>query len=95
MDGVEKNALKKVLYFTAAWCPPCKMIAPIFENMSKAYDKTNFVKIDIDNCPEAAEKYGISSVPTFIFMNGATQMSQFTGANEATLKQKVEELDKI
>jgi thiol-disulfide isomerase/thioredoxin len=45
---------KKVLYFTASWCPPCKVIGPIVEKMAKSNPDITFVKIDIDELPEAA-----------------------------------------
>lgn len=67
---------KKILYFTASWCPPCKAIAPVFESLSKKYPALNFVKIDVDNLPETAQDFGIRSVPTFVFVNGQKQVSQ-------------------
>lgn len=48
---------KKVLYFTASWCPPCKVIGPVVEEMAKANPEITFVKIDIDELAEAAQ-YG-------------------------------------
>lgn len=67
---------RSLLYFTASWCPPCKMIAPIFSRMSGEFPNTNFVKIDIDDFPDLAEDYHIRSVPTFIYMKGATKAAE-------------------
>ena len=67
---------KKVLYFTATWCPPCKAIAPVFEKLSGQHPNTTFLKIDIDQFSDAAAEYNIRSVPTFIFVNGRTILSQ-------------------
>jgi thioredoxin 1 len=58
---------RKVLYFTASWCPPCKAIAPVFETLSKQSPNISFLKIDVDNLSETAQKYNIRSVPTFVF----------------------------
>lgn len=58
----------KVLYFTASWCPPCRLIAPVFEKFSKEFANVKFLKIDIDENSDSAAEYGIRSVPTFIFM---------------------------
>ncbi len=58
----------KVLYFTASWCPPCRMIAPIFDKFSKEFTNVKFAKIDIDENSDSAANYGIRSVPTFIFV---------------------------
>ncbi len=58
--------------FWAAWCGPCKMFSPIFEEAAaELSEKAKAVKIDIDSQNELAEKYGVMSIPTFmIFKNG-------------------------
>lgn len=91
---IEKSSSKKIYYFTATWCPPCKAIAPKFEALSSSSPSVNFVKIDIDNFESAAVKYGIRSVPTFVFANGAKILSQFSGADEGQLKKSIEALEK-
>ena len=65
-----KGGAKKVLYFTASWCPPCKMIAPVFSKLSAEYKDILFVKIDIDEYGDVASEHSIQSVPTFEFING-------------------------
>ncbi|RYH05115.1 thioredoxin [archaeon] len=67
---------KKVLYFTASWCPPCRMIAPIFQKMSTEFSDVKFVKIDIDEYGDAASAFNIRSVPTFVFMKDSELKSQ-------------------
>lgn len=53
--------------FFATWCGPCKMLGPVLESL----ENINVVKIDVDECPDLARKYGIMSVPTLmIFSNG-------------------------
>ena len=63
-----------VVDFYATWCGPCKMLAPVFEELEKDMDgQAKFVKIDIDESMEIARKYMISSVPTvMIFKDGKT-----------------------
>ena len=58
--------------FWATWCGPCRMLAPVFEEISDKYEgKAVFVKIDIDENEESAIKYGITSIPNVIaFKNG-------------------------
>lgn len=70
LKGIVESSESKVLYFTATWCPPCKMIAPVFEKLSKDFPATKFVKIDIDDHSDAAADYNIRSVPTFMFYHG-------------------------
>ena len=57
----------------ADWCAPCRMIAPIIEELAKEYEgMVSFVKLDVDQNPRTASQYGIMSIPTLlIFKNGA------------------------
>lgn len=59
--------------FFATWCGPCKMLAPVLEEVSADYaDKAEFVKVDVDGAPSLSVKYGIMSIPfVAIFKNGA------------------------
>lgn len=58
--------------FWAAWCGPCKMIAPVLEELAVDFaDRVQIVKVDVDANPEAAARFGIRSIPTlFVFKNG-------------------------
>ena len=68
-----------IIDFYAAWCGPCKTIAPILEDLAKEYDGQIYIyKVDVDAEPEIAAAYGFQSIPTIFFspMNGAPQVSQ-------------------
>ena len=56
-----------VVDFTAAWCGPCKMVAPKFEEFSKQYTGATFVKVDVDELQSVAEAAGIRAMPTVCF----------------------------
>lgn len=53
--------------FSAKWCGPCQQFAPIFKRVAANHKEVLFVKIDIDDCPDAAKMNGVSSIPTLIF----------------------------
>jgi thioredoxin 1 len=63
----------EVIKFGAAWCGPCKAIAPTIKALKEKYDaiegsKVNIVDIDIDENPELAQKYSVRSIPTIVFI---------------------------
>ena len=57
--------MKKILYFSAAWCGPCKTLGPIMESLS---GQINYQKIDVDKDQDQSIKYGIRNIPTLILI---------------------------
>jgi len=67
--------------FWAIWCGPCKMIAPIVEELAKEYDgKLKVTKMDVDANPRTAMQYGIRSIPTLMVFKGGQVVEQIVGA---------------
>ena len=56
-----------VVDFFANWCGPCKMLAPVLEEMADEYKQVKFVKVDVDQDVDLARRYGIQSIPNVIF----------------------------
>lgn len=79
--------------FWATWCGPCRIIAPLIEELAKEYkDKIKIGKLNVDDNPKIATHYGIMSIPTLIFFKNGKVMEQGTGAlSKAELKKKIEE----
>lgn len=70
-----------LLDFWAEWCPPCKMIAPIIDELAEEYkDKIKVVKVDVDSAGKIAQQYSVSSIPTLILMNKGEVVKQQVGA---------------
>ncbi len=67
--------------FWAVWCGPCKMIAPVVEELAKEYDgKLKVGKVDVDSNPEVSMKFGIRSIPTLMVFKGGKVVEQIIGA---------------
>ena len=89
---VLQNSKAVLLDFWAEWCGPCKMIAPLLDEVAGKYeDKLDVVKLNVDENPNVPQKFGIRSIPTLIlFKDGAVQ-AQLMGA--MPLRQLEEFLD--
>lgn len=73
--------------FWAEWCGPCKMIAPVLEELADEYDgKLRIAKLNIDNNPETAPKYGVRGIPTLIlFKNGQAEGTKVGALSKSQL----------
>jgi len=78
---VIENPLPVIVDFWAEWCPPCKMITPILEEIAQEYDgKVVVCKVNVDENPAIAQKYGVRSIPTLLFIKGGEIKDQVIGA---------------
>ena len=89
---VLKSDLPVLVDFWAEWCAPCKMIAPLVENLSKEFEgKLNVAKMDIDSNPTTPMTYGIRSIPTLLLFKNGEPIDQIVGAVPmSVLKKKIE-----
>lgn len=80
--------------FFAEWCGPCKMLAPIIEELAPEYEgKVQIVKVDIDDQPEAAQAHGVQSIPTLVYFNNGEETDRSVGfQNKDMLEQKLKSL---
>ena len=95
-DGDFRTLLKTtgsklvVVDFFATWCGPCKKIAPQFAELSGQYgSKVKFCKVDVDKNQALSQKYGVSSMPTFLFIKNGKQLDKLAGAGIDAIRQKI------
>ncbi len=93
-DEVIKSDVPVLIDFWAVWCVPCKMVAPIVEELAKDYEgKLKVAKCDVDSNQNIAIKYGIRSIPTLLIIKDGEVVEQIVGA---VPKQHIQEkIDKI
>ena len=71
--------MKKILYFSAAWCGPCKMLGPIMESLA---DQINYEKIDVDNNQDLSIQYGVRNIPTLVLVENGEAIGRLTGLQQ-------------
>jgi len=89
---VIKSQKPVLVDFWAEWCPPCLMVAPILEKLSEEYkDKVKICKLNVDEAPEVANRFSVSSIPTLILFKGGKEAGRQIGAlPEETLKKWID-----
>jgi thioredoxin 1 len=86
---VLKSDKPALVDFWAEWCGPCKMIAPLLDEAAKEYsDKMSVVKLNVDESPNIAQKFGIRSIPTLmLFKDGAVQAQKLGAMSKSQLQE--------
>lgn len=77
---VEQSDVPVLVDFFATWCGPCKMLAPVLEEVSaEVAGRAKIVKVDIDASPDLAQRFGVMSVPTLMVFRGGQVANQAVG----------------
>jgi thioredoxin 1 len=91
---VLKNDNPTMVDFWAPWCGPCKAISPVIEELAAEYEgKVKLAKLNVDDNPNVAAKYGIRAIPTLLFFKNGELVDQITGAvSKASLDNALQKL---
>ena len=93
-DGKVKSESLILVDFWAEWCGPCRVIAPVLEELAGEYTgRLTIGKLNVDENRQIAARFGIRSIPTLVFFRDGARVDQVIGAHpKGTLKAKIEQL---
>ena len=80
-EVVEAAALPTLVDLWAPWCGPCRMVSPVLENLAREFaGRVRLVKVNVDESPRLAQRFGVQGIPTLLVMRGAEVVARQTGA---------------
>ena len=79
-EEIKQNNKVVLIDFFASWCGPCKMLAPIIDEIAEERADVSVVKINVDDEPELAEEFGVFSIPTLVILKNGELAHQSAGA---------------
>ena len=93
-ESLKNGEQPLVIDFWATWCGPCRMVAPIIEELAKEYDgKVTVGKCDVEEADEIAAEFGIRNIPTIVFMKDGKVQDKIVGdASKSKIDEKIKAL---
>ena len=94
-ESYKNGELPLVIDFWATWCGPCRMVAPIIEELANEYDgKVTVGKCDVEEADDIAAEFGIRNIPTIVFMKDGKILDKIVGAaSKSKIEEKIKALN--
>ncbi|XP_019162430.1 PREDICTED: thioredoxin H9-like isoform X1 [Ipomoea nil] len=89
LEEARRDGKTVVANFSASWCGPCRMIAPLFCELSEKHPSLMFLTVDVDELTEFSTSWDIKATPTFFFLKDGQQVDKLVGANKPELQKKI------
>ncbi|XP_039135573.1 thioredoxin H4-1 [Dioscorea cayenensis subsp. rotundata] len=89
ISEANKDGKIVVANFSATWCGPCRMITPLFAELSEKYPSLVFLTVDVDELMDFSSSWDIRATPTFFFLKDGQQLDKLVGANKPELQKKI------
>ena len=84
-DKIRNSEKRVLLDFYAQWCGPCKMLAPILDEIAEEYPQYTIGKIDVDKYPSLASEFFVATIPNLVILEGGKVIRQISGAKPKAL----------
>ena len=93
-DQVISSEIPVLVDFWAEWCGPCKMIAPVLDELANEYDgDVKFTKLNVDLNPQISSKYGIRSIPTLLMFKDGSPVGRIVGSQpKSNIESRIKEI---